>query len=245
MLIGESDIRRDRHAALYLITFIFYGFTEYMMYIYNIIVQHVYTVTLCTFRCCFQQASCGATFFFQRCLRPAIWGAALSSLHCEEYATWYCSEYEDMFPSLLLGLHRPMTFSSLSPWPNFAFGPVGFGRTWLNNWIWLKPPQFQLFRVLRFLNVPEENVSSDEELYTPFERCNMSAPPVLQDSHSLRCCKDLLEMPVYNGALCCTNLSVTSLSLSLQDRTRRTYGPIVPLILGSTSEQRTSIHKSV
>ena len=35
---------------------------------------------------------------------------------------------------------------------------------------------------LRFLNVPEENVSSDEELYTPFERCNMSAPPVLQDS---------------------------------------------------------------
>ena len=95
------------------------------------------------------------------------------------------------------------------------------------------------------LNVPEENVSSDEELYTPFERCNMSAPPVLQDSHSLRCCKDLLEMPVYNGALCCTNLSVTSLSLSLQDRTRRTYGPIVPLILGSTSEQRTSIHKSV
>ena len=34
---------------------------------------------------------------------------------------------------------------------------------------------------LRFLNVPEDNVSSDEELYTPFERCNMSAPPVLQD----------------------------------------------------------------
>jgi hypothetical protein len=138
-----------------------------------------------------------------------------------------------------------MTFSSLSPWPDFAFGPVGFGRTWLNNWIWLKPPQFQLFRVPRFLNVPEENVSSDEELYTPFERCNMSAPPVLQDSHSLRCCKDLLEMPVYNAALCCTNLSVTSLSLSLQDRSRRTQGPKVSLILGSTSEQRTSIHKSV
>ena len=36
--------------------------------------------------------------------------------------------------------------------------------------------------VPRFLNVPEESVSSDEELYTPFERCNMSAPPVLQES---------------------------------------------------------------
>ena len=182
---------------------------------------------------------------FQRWLRPAIWGAASSFLGCEEYATWYCSENEDMFPPLPPGLDRPMTFSSLSPWPNFAFGPVGFGRTWLNNWIWLKPPQFQLFRVPRFLNVPEENMSSDEEFYAPFERYSTSAPAVLQDSHSFRCCKDLLEMPVYHAALCCTNLSVTSLSLSLQDRTRRTYGPIVPLILGSTSEQRTSIHKSV
>ncbi|CAK8986895.1 unnamed protein product, partial [Durusdinium trenchii] len=37
-----------------------------------------------------------------------------------------------------------------------------------------------------FLNVAEENVSSDEELYTPFERCNMSAPPVLQDPAYVR-----------------------------------------------------------
>mmetsp|Transcript_16605 Transcript_16605/g.31388 ORF Transcript_16605/g.31388 Transcript_16605/m.31388 type:complete len:391 (-) Transcript_16605:343-1515(-) len=50
--------------------------------------------------------------------------------------------------------------------------------------------QFQNFKVQlhppctvknTFLNVPEENESSDDELYTPFERCNMSAPPVLQD----------------------------------------------------------------
>jgi len=53
-----------------------------------------------------------------------------------------------------------------------------------------QPIQFQNFQVQlhppctvknTFLNVPEESVSSDEELYTPFERCNMSAPPVLQD----------------------------------------------------------------
>jgi len=55
--------------------------------------------------------------------------------------------------------------------------------------------QFQNFKVQfppsctvknTFLNVPEENVSSDEELYTPFERCNMSAPPVLQDPAYVR-----------------------------------------------------------
>ena len=52
--------------------------------------------------------------FFQRWLRPAIWGAASSFMDCEEYATWYCSENEDMFPPLPPGLDRPMTFSSLS-----------------------------------------------------------------------------------------------------------------------------------
>lgn len=55
--------------------------------------------------------------------------------------------------------------------------------------------QFQNFQVQQFppctvkntfLNVPEENESSDEELYTPFERCNMSAPPVLQDPAYVR-----------------------------------------------------------
>ncbi|CAJ1403833.1 unnamed protein product [Effrenium voratum] len=54
--------------------------------------------------------------------------------------------------------------------------------------------QFQNFKVQlhpqctvknTFLNV-EDNVSSDEELYTPFERCNMSAPPVLQDPAYVR-----------------------------------------------------------
>ena len=67
---------------------------------------------------------------------------------------------------------------------------------------------------LRFLNVPEENVSSDEELYTPFERCNMSAPPVLQDSHgsfpschamAFVCCPELLVFPRSKGPCLCAD----------------------------------------
>ena len=75
--------------------------------------------------------------FSQRWLRPAIWGAASSFLGCEEYATWYCSENEDMFPPLPPGLDRPMTFfftiSSLGLTSPLVIS-VGFGRTWLNSW---------------------------------------------------------------------------------------------------------------
>ena len=136
-----------------------------------------------------------------------------------------------MFPPLPPGLDRPMTFSSLSL-------PLAWLRLWssrsgLAGHDWTAESGWSLHSSNSFAcpgssMSPEENVSSDEELYTYLSKgATMSSPAVLQDSHSLRCCKDLLEMPVYNAALCCTNLSVTSLSLSLQDRSRRTQGPKV------------------